>query len=216
MNYKKLLDDLLFQLEAYSSVYRKSTQPFIRSKISSHFPGYVSDFEHEIIRESLLEHVGSLPVIASYLHPYLDEAVDLGKSLTMMAIHDIGELIVGDQLTYAKSAEQGSGEFTAAMGLLHENYKSLYEEMDRLVTNEAKFVKSVDKLAPNLLDYICGEDYFIGRMTSQAGWPAKEAIMNVRKNKRPFMEWSKFLTAFHDELFLRFKSIAEDKSPAPL
>jgi hypothetical protein len=203
---KALLDGLLSQLKAYSSVHRKNIQPFTRDKISKHFPSYQDDFDHEIIRESLLEHVGSLPVIATYLHPHLDKPVDLGKVLTILAIHDIGELIVGDQLGYLKTSEQDSKEVEAAMTLLHDNYKDLYKEMDELQSNEAKFAKSIDKMAPDIFGYIYGEEGTIKRMVIQAGWEPDAAIKNMRAQKRPFMEWSPFLTEFHDELFNRYKS----------
>jgi hypothetical protein len=65
MDHDALLDGLLEQLRAHSSVHRKSIQPFTRLKIGKHFPDYQDDFDHEIIRESLLEHVGCLPVIAT-------------------------------------------------------------------------------------------------------------------------------------------------------
>jgi 5'-deoxynucleotidase YfbR-like HD superfamily hydrolase len=213
MDYDALLDGLLDQIKAYNTVHRKSIQPFTKSKISKHFPDYQDDFDHEIIRESLLEHVGCLPVIATYLHPYMDETVDLGKSLMMIAIHDIGELTVGDELTFIKTSEQGASEYEAAMMLLHDNYKDLYKEMDDLHSNEAKFVKSIDKMAPDIFDYLCGEDYSIRRMVLQAGWTAESAMINVRAKKRPYMEWSQFLTTFHDRLFYRFESIIKGVFP---
>lgn len=209
MNHDKLLDGLLDQLRAYSSVHRKSIQPFTRTKIAKHFPDYREDFDDEIIRESLLEHVGCLPIIATYLHPYLDRSVDLGKSLVMIAIHNIGELAVGDELAFLKSSEQGDEEYAAAMALLHENYQELYKEADELRSNEARFVKSVDKMAPDLFDYLCGEAYSSRRMVIQAGWSLESAMKNVRARKRPFMEWSPFLLAIHDHLFTRFESVGQ-------
>ena len=128
----------------------------------------------------------------------------------MLSIRDIGELTVGDELTFTKVSEQSTFEYDAAMELLHDNYKELYREMHELKSNEAKFVKSIDKLAPDILDYLCGEEYCINRMVIQAGWKPEEALMNVRAKKRPFMEWSPFLANFHDKLFYRFKSIPKD------
>jgi 5'-deoxynucleotidase YfbR-like HD superfamily hydrolase len=210
LDYSELLDGLLEQLTRYSAIHRKSIQPFTRRKVLRHFPEYISQFDDEVVRESLLEHVGCLPVVATYLYPYLDRQVDLGRALIMLAIHDIGELVVGDELTFLKSAEQGPGELEAAMGMLHDYFKPLYRELDELTSNEALFVKSVDKLAPDLFDYLCGEEYSIERMVLQAGWKKEEAIMNIRAKKRPYMEWSPFLTRFHDELFGRFESCADE------
>ncbi len=214
MTYDELLDGLLAQIRAYGDTHRKSIQPFTRSRIIQQFPHYSDDFDHEVIRETLLEHVGCLPVMATYLHPHMDRQVDLGKALTMMAIHDIGELRVGDELTFTKSAEQDTEEFDAAMELLHESHRGLYIEMHRLESNEARFVKSVDKMAPDLFDYLCGEHYSIRRLVRQAGWTPEEAMGNVRAKKRPYMEWSPFLAAFHDALFRRFETILR-QDPIP-
>jgi len=211
MDYDALLDGLLDQIRAYSSVHRKSIQPFTKIKIAKQFPDYHDDFDHEIILERLLEHVGCLPVIATYLHPYMDHAVDLGRSLVMIAIHDIGELTVGDELTFLKASDQGEEEFAAAMATLHDNYKALYSEMDILQSNEARFVKSIDKMAPDIFDYLCGEQYSIRRMERQAGWTSEAAMKNVRDKKRPYMEWSPFLVTLHDHLFYRFKSMIEEE-----
>ncbi len=206
MEYNTLLDGLLKQLKNYSTVHRKSIQPFTKGKISQRFPEYDPQYDDEVIRESLMEHVGCLPIIATYLHPYMDREVNLGRALIMIAIHDIGELVVGDELTFTKSEEQSTEEHDAAMDLLHADHKALYWEMDELRTNDALFVKSVDKMAPDIYDYICGEQYSIGRMVIQTGWTHENAIDNVRERKRPYMEWSSFLTGFHDELFNRFET----------
>ncbi|MBP9686841.1 MAG: HD domain-containing protein [Candidatus Doudnabacteria bacterium] len=65
----------------------------------------ITSVDQTRILESLLEHVGSLPVVATFLYPYLEqkEKVDLGRTLTMLAIHDIGEIIVGDAHSHRKT-----------------------------------------------------------------------------------------------------------------
>ncbi len=206
MNYESLLEDLLKLLAKYCAIHRNSIQPFTKRKVVLHFPDYDPQYEDEVIRESLMEHVGCLPIIATYLHPYMDREVNLGRALTMIAIHDIGELIVGDELTFNKSEDQGEEEYRAAIGLLHDDHQSLYVEMDELKTNDALFVKSIDKMAPDIYDYLCGEQFSIDRLVLQAGWPPEDVIDNVRAKKRPYMKWSPFLTTFHDELFARVET----------
>ena len=73
----------------------------------------------------MIEHVGCLPIIATFLHPYLDKPVDLGKVLTILAIHDIGEIKLGDELTFTKKSDQENIEFTTGLGLLHPNYQNI-------------------------------------------------------------------------------------------
>ncbi len=169
-NYAKILDDLIVQTEGYSKVFRKSTQPYILQRLKSKYPDQKFDFEDEVIRKSLIEHVGSLPIIASFLHPYLDHLVDLGKVLTILAIHDIGEIKLGDELTFTKQKSKENEEFEIGLSLLHPNYHDLYQEEFEMSTLEAKFAKSIDKIAPDILDYIVGEDYSIARVAKQANW----------------------------------------------
>lgn len=203
-NHSELLDNLIDQLSRYSSVLRKSTQPFTLSRIKNRFPNEIFGFDDELIRESLIEHVGCLPIIAVFLHPYLDIDVDLGKVLIILAIHDIGETVLGDELTFIKQAD--SHEYIEGKKLLHLNYHKLYQEEFEALTPEAKFAKSIDKFAPDILDLLCGENYSIKRVAKQANWQEHDVMQKIRDKKRPFMLWSAFMTNFHDQLFSRFET----------
>jgi 5'-deoxynucleotidase YfbR-like HD superfamily hydrolase len=205
MNYQEILDGLLKQLTDYSKVHRRNTQPFTLTKLREFFPNYQSHVEDHPIRETLLEHVGSLPIVAAYLHPYLDQPVDLGKTLSMLAIHDIGELLVGDEITFTKAQAHDQAEQKAALELLHPVYHDLYNELTACETNEARYYKSIDKLLPDLYDYLNGAAYAQQRYKQQLGWEVEQALDNVRRFKIPFMKWSKFLTSLHQELFSRYK-----------
>lgn len=201
----QLVNELLAQVQAYNSVYRKSTQSNTLRQVQAKFPEYRVDYNDNIVRETLLEHVGHLPIIAVFLHPYLDKPVDLGKVLTMLAIHDIGELTTGDEITFSKISEQGGEEYDAALQTLHPSYHELYKEMDNFASSESKFVKSVDKMAPDIWDVVAGLDYTAKRLHAQAGWPLWECAQRLQAYKRPYMTWSPFLTEFHDELMRRFR-----------
>lgn len=62
----KLLDKLLTQLTNYSNIFRKSTQPFILERLKGRFPTTKFNFDDNLIQESLIEHVGLLPIIATF------------------------------------------------------------------------------------------------------------------------------------------------------
>lgn len=205
--HSELLDELITLLQGYGSLHRKSTQPFIHTKLSRLFPDYEFTFDDESIRETLLEHVGSLPIVATFLHPHLEKSVDLGRTLIMLAIHDIGELTVGDELVFLKEDTVKGSEREAAQALLHGSYAELYDELEAGQTYEARFALSVDKITPDIYDLLCGEEYTIRRLSAQASWKSEEVIRNIRARKRPYMEWSSFLTEFHDSLFSRFLSL---------
>jgi len=210
MDYSKILDDLIFIYQGYNKVYRKSTQPFIQANIQKHFPNYQFHHDDIIVRESLLEHTGSLPIIAVHLHPFMDQGVDLGKSLTMLAFHDIGELYVGDELTFTKSIDESKKEIEAALSLIHPSQHKIYLEMSQQQTNEAKFSKSLDKLAPDFLELLTDKDVVAKRLSEQANWKIVEVNAKVQEKKRPYMLWSKFLTGFHDYLFERRRQLWQE------
>lgn len=99
----EVLDQIIFLYKGYSEEHRKSTQPYYLEKVKSLVKDYQYDVNDLLVREPLLEHSGSLPVVATTVYPYIEDAdVDLGRVLTMLAIHDIGELKVGDEMTFTK------------------------------------------------------------------------------------------------------------------
>ena len=101
----ELLEELEFLFEKYSQELRASTQPYYLAKVAGTVKDYAYHPEDILVRESLMEHVGSLPMVATAFFPFIkDEGVDLGDSLIMLAIHDIWELVTGDEMTFTKKA----------------------------------------------------------------------------------------------------------------
>jgi hypothetical protein len=123
---------------------------------------------NEVVRESLLEHIGSLPVVATYLYPLLEQKnkVDLGKVLTMLAVHDIGETVVGDSHPHQKTESSIETERLEALKLLSKEYHSVFEESENGETLEAKFAKSVDVFATFLVDLMLPPEYVAKRLAA--------------------------------------------------
>ena len=205
INYNQVLDGLLWQLEKYNQVYRKSTQPFKKAEIINHFPEYRFDFDDKIVRETLLEHVGCLPIVASYLHTYMDKSVDLGRVLIMLSIHDIGELVTGDEGFFDKQKQISDNEFEAALNLLPEYQKQLFIELEKNETNEAKFANSVDKITPTILEIFLGKQSAIDRVWLQTGWEKSEVLEKIKTAKMPLMLWSDFMFNFTNLIFERLE-----------
>lgn len=102
-NVKEVLDQIIFLYKGYSEEYRASTQPFHLEKVKSLVAGYTYNHNDMLIREPLIEHVGCLPIVATTVYPHINNKnVDLGRALIMLAIHDIGELVTGDEITFTK------------------------------------------------------------------------------------------------------------------
>ena len=94
-------------------------------------------------------------MVATAFYPYIaDASVDLGRSLSMLAIHDIGEFVTGDEMTFTKQESSKKPEQEAALSLLHDSYHDLYREVESRSTPSAKFAKAIDKITPDILDYL--------------------------------------------------------------
>jgi len=193
---KECLSNLLDLLKRYSSIYRGIYLPSRVSQIAAE-PG------SEILRESLADHVGALPIVATFLHPYLAQGdVDISKVLLMLAIHDIGETVTGDILTVKrqKTDVEVSEEQRVALSQLDPEYHLIFEEFESSGSLEAKFAHSVDKISPNLYELIVDKELAQDRH-AYFGFD----IIEVVEKDRGLMEWNDFLVNFYDELVQQIK-----------
>lgn len=195
---QEILEKLEFLFEKYSLERRATTQPYLLKVVQEKVKDYTYAPDDDLVRETLLEHVGSLPMVATALYPYInDPEVDLGTSLTMLAIHDIGELIVHDEITFTKKADGKDAEFQAALSLLDPYYHAIYADAEHKTSKSAKFAKAIDKITPDILDYLTPPDITIWRFKHFVGIEPNEIIDTILKFKRPHMLWNPFMTEFH-------------------
>ncbi len=209
---KKILEDLLEKLErlyaGYATTVRSATDQYRLNEVIKLIPDYKYNPADIIIRENLIEHIGSLPMVAIELYPYIDNPeVDLGRALTMLAIHDIGELTVGDVNTFVKSNDdkEKNAEMDAALELLHPSFHSLYLEVENKTSITGQFAKSIDKIAPDIMDYMVPIEVTVERFKHFVGIGPEEMVDIIIKHKRPYMLWDPFLTDFHIMLVDKFK-----------
>lgn len=106
-------------------------------------------------RESVAEHTWRMVLMAILLRPYLEERLDLEKVLTMIVIHDLGEIKAGDiprmdkpdkkqrKLNEKKAVEEITKLLPPDLG---EKIKNLWLETEERRSPEAKFVNALDKL----------------------------------------------------------------------
>jgi len=148
----------------------------------------------ETLKETLIEHVGHLPILASFLHEHIEYAdkVDLGRSLIMLSIHDIGETKLGDIFAYTKTNSQEIDEIEAAKTLLSPALIPYLEEYEAGESYDAKYAKSIDILAPLLhaTDLI---GYIHARFLEYGGTNEK-----IIQKKRPSVEWDSVLLEVFD------------------
>lgn len=194
----KALKEIEFLFEHYSQERRATTQPYLLKKVEDTIKDYSYHPDDELVRETLMEHVGSTPIVATALFPYLeDPGVSIGDSLTMLAIHDIGELITGDEITFTKKASSKDSEYKAALQLLNPIYHDIYDDAEAKTSKSAKFAKAIDKITPDIMDYLTPADITIWRYRHFVGIEPEQIIPTIIQHKRPYMIWNPFMTKFH-------------------
>jgi hypothetical protein len=211
--YAEVLHEIMSLYQGYSDVIRTTTQPHHLLKVRTALPQYQYHPEDLLIREPLIEHVGALPIVAVALHPHLDNpGVDLGRALIMLAIHDIGELGVGDEMAFTKNPDGFAAESEHALKLLHPSYHDVYIEVEELTTDTGCFAKSVDKITPDIIDLVTPPEITIERFRHYLNIEPQDLVPLIKKHKHPFMVWNKFLTGFHLEILRMLEEILKPYS----
>ena len=114
-------------------------------------------------RENSAEHSWHLAMFALVLGE--DEAVDTGRVIQLLLVHDIVEIDAGDAPIHGSHdpAEIEARENAAAerlFGLLPEDQagklRALWREFEAAETPEARFAKALDRLQPLLLNTLTG------------------------------------------------------------
>lgn len=115
-------------------------------------------------RENDAEHSWHLALMAIVLSEYAKDAgLDLLKVLKMAIIHDIVEIDAGDTFCYDTTAgldklEREEAAADRIFGLLppdqRDEFRSLWEEFDKMESPEAAFAAALDRLQPVSLNYL--------------------------------------------------------------
>ena len=111
--------------------------------------------------ENSAEHSWQIAVMAASLARYAESPVDINRVITMLLVHDIGEIDAGDTMVFVeggweqrKAAELAS--VTRIFGMLPEvqgaAFLALWQEFENGDTSESRFAHSVDRAMPVLLN----------------------------------------------------------------
>jgi putative hydrolase of HD superfamily len=111
--------------------------------------------------ENSAEHSWQLAVLAMALSRFAEGPIKIERVVSMLLLHDIGEIDTGDTIAYAtegmeqrKIAEQAAVKRICAIlsGELGDKFESLWQEFEAELTPEAKFAHAMDRSIPIILN----------------------------------------------------------------
>lgn len=119
-------------------------------------------------QENDAEHSWSIALLAAMLAPHVDPGLDLGKICQFAIVHDLTEVYAGDTSAFAPDTEHQTKEERehASLARIAKDFAhfpwlvetlTAYERQD---TDEARFVRSIDKVVPLLFDYFSEGLYY--------------------------------------------------------
>jgi putative hydrolase of HD superfamily len=116
-------------------------------------------------REDTAEHSWHLAMLGLVLADQASEPVDAGRVAKMLLVHDIVEIDAGDVSVYDEAGREGQAERELAaadriFGLLPpaqcDELRGAWDEFEHGTSSEARFARSVDRLAALLLNSASG------------------------------------------------------------
>lgn len=111
--------------------------------------------------ENSAEHSWQLAVMAMSLARFADPSVNVERVVSMVLLHDVGEIDTGDTIVYAeggweerKAAELAAVEriFGMLPGETGDRFLALWEEFEAAESADAKFAHALDRCMPVLLN----------------------------------------------------------------
>lgn len=119
-------------------------------------------------KENDAEHSWSIALMACLLAPHIDASLDVGKVCQFAIVHDLAEVYAGDTTVFDAEEEQQTKEERehAALQKIARDFAHFpwlvetLKQYELQETQEARFVRSIDKLVPLFFDYISGGLYY--------------------------------------------------------
>lgn len=160
--------------------------------------------------ENSAEHSWQIAMLALSLESYAAEPVRIDHVITMLLVHDIGEIDTGDTIAYAVGGwdERKAAELAAVtriFGLLPEpqrsRYLALWQEFEAEQTSESRFANAADRAMPVLLNLANNgqswrengitHERVVARVSAQieVGCPALWAYLKDRLDEAQRLGW---------------------------
>ena len=168
--------------------------------------------------ESVAEHIYGVQMLAIAMHSEYKYDIDIMKVIYMLAIHELGETIIGDLTQFQISnKEKVEIEHNAVHEILckllnGEEIEKLFLEFDAHKTEEAKFAYQCDKLECDLQCKLYDEENCVD-LTNQEGNNTKDDE-TVKRLLESGDSWSTMWLKFgqerysYDENFMKVSNYA--------
>ena len=166
--------------------------------------------------ESVAEHIYGTQMLAIAMKSEYNYDVDIMKVLYMLAIHELGETIIGDLTQFQISKEEKIKiEHEAVSNILKdlldgENINKLYLEFDERKTKEAIFAHFCDKLECDLQCRLYDEEGCVDLFNQDGNDTYNHP--DVQKFLNKGMSWSEMWLRFGQEKYNyddNFKSVSD-------
>lgn len=166
--------------------------------------------------ESVAEHVFGVQMLAIAINSEYNYDIDITKVIYMLAIHEIGETIIGDLTRFQISEEEKKKIEHDAVGKVleplkdKEYIKNLFIEFDEGKTKEAKFAYQCDKLECDLQSKLYDQENCVS-LKDQENNSTKDHPL-VKKLLDEGNSWSSMWLKFSQESYPydeNFKSISD-------
>lgn len=189
--FQKIENDILSFYMKYNQLKNIYRQGWLKVRIG---------LEHKEKCESIADHSFSVSLLALTIIEKNKLKLDVLKCLKMGIIHELGEVYAGDYTPYDNitKEEKHIKEREAILKVLQtldedNDYLEIWEEFEKLETEEARFIKSIDQLEFLLQACAYGYDarYFEGCINNITDPYCKEialsAVEETAGNKKPLV-----------------------------
>ena len=173
-------------------------------KISAKEADEKHQYGHERL-ESVAEHIFGVQMLAIAMQSEFEYEIDLMKVIFMLAIHELGETIIGDLTRFQISREEKKKLEQEAVhkilsGLLDgKQIEELFLEFDTQETAEAKFAYQCDKLECDLQCKLYDEEGCVDLNNQEGNSTVND--LQVRKLLQTSASWSEIWLKFGQQIY---------------
>ena len=166
--------------------------------------------------ESVAEHIYGVQMLAIAMHSEYQYDIDLTKVILMLAIHELGETIIGDLTQFQISKEEKEKlEHEAVKDILKglingEKIEELFLEFDERKTKEAFFAYQCDKLECDLQSKLYDEEGCVDLRNQEGNKTMNHPL--VKSLLESGYSWSTMWLKFGQQMYPyddNFRSVSE-------